>query len=146
MTIGITEVRVRLADRNEGHSHRGLLAWCSVTFAGCFVVHDVRVVKRSRQDGLVVSMPNRNFRAPCPSCRGSVERHHRFCGHCGGPMPDLGPRELKDVAHPLDPDTRAVLDKAVLAAYAAESARGGPGCGRYSPDGALLGVWDGGGS
>ena len=64
-----------------------LKAVASVTIDNCFVVHEVRVIESEK--GLFVAMPSKK-------------------------TPD---GEFKDVAHPIDTETRNALDKAVLDAY-----------------------------
>lgn len=64
-----------------------LKAVASVTIDGCFVVHEVRVIEGDK--GLFVAMPSKK-------------------------TPD---GEFKDIAHPIDTETRTNLDKKVLEAY-----------------------------
>ena len=64
-----------------------LKAVASVTIDGCFVVHEVRVIESEK--GLFVAMPSKK-------------------------TPD---GEFKDIAHPIDTDTRTMLDKKVIEAY-----------------------------
>ncbi|MGN1208494.1 MAG: septation regulator SpoVG [Christensenellales bacterium] len=64
-----------------------LKAVASVTIDNCFVVHEIRVIESDK--GLFVAMPNKK-------------------------TPD---GEFKDIAHPIDTETRTNLDKKVLEAY-----------------------------
>lgn len=64
-----------------------LKAVASVTIDGCFVVHEVRVIESEK--GLFVAMPSKK-------------------------TPD---GEFKDIAHPIDTETRNMLDKKVIEAY-----------------------------
>lgn len=64
-----------------------LKAVASVTIDGCFVVHEVRVIESEK--GLFVAMPSKK-------------------------TPD---GEFKDIAHPIDTETRTMLDKKVIEAY-----------------------------
>lgn len=64
-----------------------LKAVVDITIDGCFVVHEIRVIEGA--DKLFVSMPNRK-------------------------TPN---GEFKDTAHPIDTETRTMLDKKVLEAY-----------------------------
>ncbi|NPV28821.1 MAG: septation regulator SpoVG [Firmicutes bacterium] len=69
-------------------NHEGKMkAVCSVTFDDAFVVHDVKVVEG--QKGLFVAMPSR--RTPAG--------------------------EFRDIAHPISPDARELIQNAVLKAY-----------------------------
>lgn len=69
-------------------------ATASVTLDGCFAVHDIRIIQG--QCGLLVTMPSR--RLP------------------GG--------DYLDIAHPINAETRDLLERAVLDAYE----KGAPGC------------------
>lgn len=64
----------------------------SVTFNNQFVVHDIRVIEGP--NGLFVAMPSKRIPA-------------------GG---------FRDIAHPINPETRRQLQQAVLSAYKAELA------------------------
>ncbi|MBP1927113.1 stage V sporulation protein G [Sedimentibacter acidaminivorans] len=59
----------------------------SVTFEDCFVVHDIKIIEG--QNGLFIAMPSRK-------------------------MPD---GEFKDIAHPINSDTRNLVAEAVFKAY-----------------------------
>ena len=59
----------------------------SVTFDDCFVVHDIKIIEG--QDGLFIAMPSRK-------------------------MPD---GEFKDIAHPINSETRQIVAEAVFRAY-----------------------------
>ncbi len=65
----------------------------SITFNEMFVVHDVRVIDGN--NGLFVAMPSK--RTP------------------GG--------EFRDIAHPINSESRAVIQESVLEAYSREMAR-----------------------
>ncbi|MBB6625490.1 septation regulator SpoVG [Clostridium gasigenes] len=59
----------------------------SITFDGEFVVHDIKVIEG--QNGLFIAMPSRK-------------------------TPD---GEFKDIAHPINPDTRERIQTSILEAY-----------------------------
>ncbi|MEZ0536581.1 septation regulator SpoVG [Caldicellulosiruptoraceae bacterium PP1] len=61
----------------------------SVTFDNCFVVHDIKVIEG--QNGLFIAMPSRK-------------------------TPE---GEFKDIAHPINQETREIVQKAVLEKYEA---------------------------
>lgn len=67
-----------------------LKAYASIVFDDCFIVNDLKLIEGNR--GLFVSMPSR--------------RRKR-----GG---------YRDVAHPLDNDTRNMIEESVISAYRAE--------------------------
>ena len=77
----ITEVRVRLMDSPK------MRAVASVTFDGCFVVHDIKVI--DGQNGMFIAMPSRK----------------------------MGEDDFRDIAHPLNQFTRDMIREAVLDAY-----------------------------
>ena len=64
----------------------------SITFDDEFVVHDIKVIES--QDGLFIAMPSRKT----PS------------------------GDFKDIAHPINPETREKIQKAILDAYDAPEA------------------------
>ncbi|MBQ2723468.1 MAG: septation regulator SpoVG [Clostridia bacterium] len=64
-----------------------LKAVASVTFDDCFVVHDIKIVEGT--EGLFVAMPSRKTKEG----------------------------EYKDIAHPINPETRSQLSEAVLDAF-----------------------------
>jgi len=67
-----------------------LKAWVSVTFDDCFVVHNMKVIEG--QSGIFVAMPSRMTRSG----------------------------EFKDVAHPITPDFRKILEDRILKVYQEE--------------------------
>ena len=79
----ITEVRLR-----KINSENRMKAVASVTFDGCFVVHDIKVIEREDKPLLVV-MPSKK------TPKG----------------------QNKDVAHPINQETREIISKAVLEKY-----------------------------
>lgn len=78
----ITEVRIRMID-TEGK----MRAVASVTFDGCFVVHDIKII--DGQEGPFVAMPSRK----------------------------IGDGEFRDVAHPIQQFMRDMIREAVFEAY-----------------------------
>jgi len=77
----VTEVRIPLANEEF------VKAYASICFDGCFLVHDIRVIKGPT--GLLISFPDRT-------------------------KSDSGQR---DIAFPLDAKTRRMIEQAVLAEY-----------------------------
>ncbi|MDR2534800.1 MAG: septation regulator SpoVG [Treponema sp.] len=78
----ITDIRVRKVT-GEGK----LKAYVTVTFDGCFVVHNIKIIEG--KSGVFIAMPSRKTRAG----------------------------EYKDVAHPISPDFRTELQKRILDKY-----------------------------
>jgi len=64
-----------------------LVGIAAITIDGCFVVHELRIIEG--KDGLFVAMPSRK-------------------------MPN---GEFKDVAHPINTETRTLIEQAVLEAF-----------------------------
>jgi stage V sporulation protein G len=64
-----------------------LKAYVTVTFDDCFVVHNVKIIEG--KSGVFIAMPSRKTRAG----------------------------EYKDVAHPINPDFRAELQRRILERY-----------------------------
>lgn len=79
----ITEVTVRKIFDNEAP----LKAVVSITFDGCFAVHDIKVI--DGQKGLFVAMPSRK----------------------------MSDGEFRDIAHPIQQFMRDMIREAVLDAY-----------------------------
>ena len=69
------------------NSEGKMKAIVSVTFDDCFVVHDIKIIEG--QNGPFIAMPSRK-------------------------MPD---GKFKDIAHPINTDTRALVQEAVFKAY-----------------------------
>ena len=64
-----------------------LKAVASITLDECFVIHDIKVIEAS--DGMFIAMPSRK----------------------------TNDGEYKDIAHPLNTETRELIKKAILTAY-----------------------------
>ena len=75
----ITDVRIKKVD-----SPGKLRAYVSVTFDGCFVVHNLKII--SGQFGVFIAMPSRRTKTG----------------------------EYKDIAHPINPDFRRLVQERIL--------------------------------
>lgn len=64
-----------------------LRAYATITFDHCFVVHNVKIIEG--HGGLFVAMPNRRTKTG----------------------------EFRDVAHPITPEFRALIEEQVMTAY-----------------------------
>ncbi len=64
-----------------------LKAVASITIDDCFVIHDIKIIEGT--DGLFIAMPSRK----------------------------TSDGEFKDIAHPLNTETRELLKNAILTAY-----------------------------
>ena len=78
----ITDIRVRKVD-----SQGKLKAYVTVTFDGCFVVHNVKVIEGN--DRVFIAMPSRKTRNG----------------------------DYKDVAHPITSEFRNTLQETIVSAY-----------------------------
>lgn len=83
----ITEVKISLMPNQDP-----LKAFASITLDNCFVVHDLRVIKTKGKT--FVAMPSKKIKD-------------------GNRMGDT----YKDIAHPIKPETRSLIEKAVLEKY-----------------------------
>ncbi len=121
----ITEVRVKLCEEN----HERLLAFCSITFDGAFVVRDLKIIEGTR--GLFVAMPSRKLTDRCSFCGCKNHLRSRFCNGCGHRLDesralrDLDGRAKlhADIAHPIHSGAREQIQSAVAKAYAEERDR-----------------------
>lgn len=82
----ITDIRIRKVE-SEGK----LKAYVTVTFDGCFVVHNVKVIEG--RSGVFIAMPSRRTKNG----------------------------EYKDVAHPINTEFRGELQSRILEAYEQEN-------------------------
>jgi len=120
--LEVTEVRVKLLDGDIDK----LLAFCTITLNGCFVVRDLKII--DGPDGPFVAMPSRKLGDRCPDCREKNPFRARYCSECGrklgsqrAPKDSDGHAKLfADIAHPISADCRQSLEDAVMKAYETE--------------------------
>ncbi len=115
----ITEVRIKLMSDNAER----LLAFCSMTIDGCFVVRDLKIIRGIK--GAFVAMPSRKLTDHCPSCHGKNALRSAYCSQCGQQQRD--DRAMKgldgraklyaDIAHPINSDCRDLIQQRVLDEY-----------------------------
>ncbi|QDT17258.1 SpoVG family protein [Alienimonas californiensis] len=124
----ITDVRVKLApgaDAAGGEAGR-LLAFCSITLDGCFVVRDLKLIRG--EQGAFVAMPSRKITARCEACGGKNPLRANYCGDCGAARndaeeaaaADARPKLYADIAHPINAACRSELETCVVAAWERE--------------------------
>lgn len=97
---------------------KNVLARGRMTIDDGLMVHGIAVV-RGRERSLVVAMPDKVVEVPCHQCRAPSRPSANFCHECGAklvPMP-THLHEFKEVVHPISPDARAVVERAVLEEY-----------------------------
>jgi len=118
----ISDVHVKLMDNAADR----LKAVCSVTFDEEFVVRDLKVVDGT--NGLFVAMPSRKLSVHCPQCRHKNHLRARFCNDCGAKLPpnrvsaDANGRVRlhRDIAHPINPAFRELVQSKIIERYTAE--------------------------
>lgn len=121
----ITEVRIKLMN----DPHERLLAFCSVTLDGCFVVRDLKIIQGGK--GAFVAMPSRKLTDHCPKCHGKNHLRSRFCSECGCRLDesraDLGGESrtklYADIAHPINSECRERFQASIIAGYEEEIVR-----------------------
>ena len=121
----ITEVRVKLIE----NATERLLAFCSITIAGAFVVRDMKII--GGPHGPFVAMPSRKLSGHCHGCGQKNPLRAAFCNHCGTrlttqalPRTDDGRLRLyADIAHPINAASRELIERRVVAEYEAELVR-----------------------
>lgn len=111
----ITGVQIRLIPQS---SYGRILAFASVEFDGCFVVHGMRLVKGLEK--IFVAMPDDRKRVPCKWCN---TRNHLVAGYCNECGAELVRQEMPmselhlDVCHPITSECRQEIETAVIHAY-----------------------------
>jgi stage V sporulation protein G len=97
-----------------------LKAYVSVTFDGCFVVHDIKIVQGKK--GIIVCMPSKKADIECESCGKKIPLGSMFCPLCGASVKIITgsvdkKKEHRDIAHPINEETRAYISEMVLNYY-----------------------------
>lgn len=118
----ITEVRIKLVQESQDR----LLAFCSITLEGQFVVRDLKIIQGTK--GPFVAMPSRKLMDRCRKCGGKNALRSAFCNQCGGRLADdRAPKEsdgraklYADIAHPINSECREMIQSAVLTAFEKE--------------------------
>jgi stage V sporulation protein G len=121
----VTEVKVKLVDIKSER----LKAFCTITMDGEFVIRDIKIIEGGT--GPFVAMPSRKLAAKCPRCNTKNHLRAKFCNECGTKLPEskipkdsAGRIKLHaDIAHPINPECRERIQKAVIEAYQAELER-----------------------
>ena len=118
----ITEVRIKLVQDSQDR----LLAFCSITLDGQFVVRDLKIIQGTK--GPFVAMPSRKLMDRCRRCGGKNALRSAYCNQCGVRLPeDRASREsdgraklYADIAHPINSDCRERIQSQVLSAFEQE--------------------------
>lgn len=120
--MNITDIKIKLmGDRNDK-----LAAFCSIIIDDAMIIQDLKIIRGPQ--GIFVAMPSRKLTDKCPRCGGKNHLRSRYCNDCGirlredrAPIDANGRATLHaDIAHPLNSAVRDMLQRIVLAAYAAE--------------------------
>lgn len=122
MTVQITEVRIKLMDDLQER----LLAFCSITIDGCFVIRDLKIIRGAK--GPFVAMPSRKLCDRCPECGSKNHLRSSYCTVCGVKLEDERAekdhdgraRLYADIAHPINSECRDHIQSQVLHAYEGE--------------------------
>lgn len=120
--MDITEVRIKLMD----DPHERLQAFCSITFDSCFVVRDLKIIQGTK--GSFVAMPSRKLTDRCPRCYTKNHIRAMHCNQCGVLLDESratkdtdGRAKLyADIAHPIKPECRELIQSSILEAYQLE--------------------------
>jgi stage V sporulation protein G len=123
--VELTEIRIKLIDDAEDK----LRGFCSITLDHCFVVRDIKIIDGPR--GPFVAMPSRKIMTRCGRCGCKNHLKARYCNQCGRALPHVPvaadqqgrPRLHADIAHPINPRCRDMIQTRILAEYAAEVER-----------------------
>ncbi len=115
----ITEVRIKLMD----DPHDRLQAFCSITFDGCFVIRDLKIIQGAK--GPFVAMPSRKLTDRCPKCQCKNHLRALYCNQCGAKLDDEratkdtdGRAKLyADIAHPINSECRELIQEHVIKAF-----------------------------
>lgn len=119
----ITEIKIKIVPRGANK----LKGFASITFDNAFVVKDVRIIQGLK--GTIVAMPAKKLTFRCFKCGFKNTLRAKFCSECGRRVhanfsrrnPTTGRPVLQvDVAHPINPDTRKMIEEKVIAAFDAE--------------------------
>lgn len=118
----ISDVHVKIIRNSTDR----LKAVCTITFESEFVVRDVKVVEGT--NGMFVAMPSRKLSVHCKTCSHKNHLRAKYCNECGTkldhkPVPsdtDGRTRLHRDIAHPITPAFRELVQERVIKAYEEE--------------------------
>lgn len=121
----VTEVRVNLVETGDAK----LKAFVTITFDNTFVVRDLKVIEGKK--GLFVAMPSIKVMVACPKCKKKNPIRSKYCNECGGrqdapakPETEEAIREEhRDIAHPINAETRDYIQSKVLNFYEQEAGK-----------------------
>jgi stage V sporulation protein G len=117
--VEITEVRIKLMEDPNDR----LQAFCSITFDGCFVIRDLKIIQGVK--GSFVAMPSRKLTDRCVRCQYKNHLRAQFCNQCGVKLDEeRATRDAEgraklyaDIAHPINSRCRELIQGRVLEAF-----------------------------
>jgi stage V sporulation protein G len=120
--VEITEVRIKLMDDPNDR----LQGFCSITFDGCFVVRDLKIIQGAK--GAFVAMPSRKLTDRCGDCGAKNHLRAGYCNECGAELEqdravkdgDGRAKLYADIAHPINSRCRDMIQTSVLEAFEKE--------------------------
>jgi stage V sporulation protein G len=119
----ITEIKIKVVPRGANK----LKGFATVTFDNAFVVKDIRIIQGLK--GTIVAMPAKKLTFRCFKCGFKNALQSKFCSECGRRVhanfakrnPATGRPVLQvDVAHPINPEARKMIEDKIIAAYDVE--------------------------
>ena len=128
MPLEITEAPIKLMQEVHEDNER-FHAFSSIVFNDMFVIRDLKILEGTA--GLFVAMPSKKLTDHCPYCGSKAQLLARFCSQCGERLAknrasrreDGRLRLYADIAHPIHPLMRELIEAVVLDAYHQELAR-----------------------
>lgn len=117
--MNISDVRIVLSPSSSGV----VLGYVTVVFDDCFLVRNLRILRRD--DYFILAMPSREASVTC-EC-GFSGATGRYCCKCGAKLPEeklksvqaMGNGRYQDLAHPINAEFRESLEAAVFQKYRA---------------------------
>ena len=121
----VTEVRVNLVETGDSK----LKAFVTITLENAFVVRDLKIIEGKK--GLFVAMPSIKVMISCNRCKKKNPIRSKFCNECGTKLEQPAKPETeeaireehRDIAHPINAETRDYIQAKVLAAYDEEASK-----------------------
>lgn len=121
--MDVTEVRVNLVETGDSK----LKAFVTITFDNTFVVRDLKVIEGKK--GLFVAMPSIKVMVSCQKCHKKNPIRSKYCNECGQSIDQPAKPETeeaireehRDIAHPINAETRDYIQSKVLSAYEEEA-------------------------
>jgi len=120
----VTEVQITAAVTTNPKNR--LLGFAKIVLDDAFLVGDIKIV--SGPNGIFIAMPSRKLMDHCPACRTKNALGSNFCNQCGGKLspvnytPEDRTKLFADIAHPINAETRTMIEAEIIKAYHAQTA------------------------